>query len=260
MADKLLKFLAGSKKLRNFMPSWSRKLARKMVSINKYNLHLWKSDNPFVGTDKEWSYDGESRIKVGIIYDPAHYHKFYMSACIDMKISYRVIDIRHSNWIEMVKNCECDVIVTWASVSTTVLKEMTDERLRFIKDDLGFRVYPSVFEVWLYENKRRVRDWLILNDIDCPETWCFYIEDEALSFVEEAQYPIVFKTVLGSASHGVKICRTKEEARDLVKKCFLHNIPDAGSAVVVEKIVFVIAVFNAGIFLQQVEQPLAGFG
>ena len=155
------------------MPSWSRKLARKLVPINKYNQHLWKSENPFVGTDKEWGFKGKSKNTLGIIYDPAHYHKFYISACLDMNISYKVLDIRKSNWIQIIKNAGCDAIVCWASVSTMVLKEMIDEKLRFIDNELNMRVYPTALEVWLYENKRRVRDWLILNNFDIPMTWCF---------------------------------------------------------------------------------------
>lgn len=224
MADKFLKYLAEKGNLRKAMPSWTRKVARKFVPINRYNQLLWKSENPYVGSDKEWEYKGKSRNTIGIIYDPAHYHKFYMAACLDMDISYKVLDIRVTNWIDLIKKSECDAIVCWASVSTMTLKEMTDERLKFIDEDMNMKIYPTAFEVWLYENKRRVRDWLMINNFDIPETWCFYTEDEAYDFLDKAPFPVVFKTALGSASHGVEICRKKHEAIKLVKKCFGEGV------------------------------------
>jgi hypothetical protein len=206
--------------LRKASPAWARKLARRVLPVNRYNAFLWAAENPFVGTDKEWSYKGISANTIGIIFDPAHYHKYYMSACIDMQVSYKVIDIRKNGWIDELKNSGCNMIVVWPLISTIVLKEMVDERLRIINDDLKIKVYPPPGEVWLLDNKRRVRDWLIANGFAAPGTWCFFNRDEAMQFTEKAGYPVVFKTVRGSVSHGVIICRDKNDAQKLVKQCF----------------------------------------
>jgi hypothetical protein len=173
-----------------------------------------------VGTNKEWGYDGKSKNKVGIVFDPAHYHKYFMAACIDMQVSYEVIDIRKNDWIEIVNRSGCNAIVVWPLLSSMVLKEMVDERLRLINDNLRIEVYPPPGGVWLLDNKRRVRDWLMANGFDVPATWCFFTEEEANEFTAKTSYPIVFKTVRGSVSLGVVICRKKEEARKLIRDCF----------------------------------------
>jgi len=218
MSDKLLKFLAENQKLRDASPSWVRKLGRLILPVNRYNKYLWAQENPYVGTDKEWRFKGKSKNKLSIIFDPAHYHKYYMTACLDLDISYEVIDIRKNDWLEEIKISGCNGILVWPLIANIVLKEMTDERLRLIEEELNIYVYPPSREVWLLDNKRRVSDWLRANNFDQPETHCFFIEEEAIEFVNETIYPVVFKTIRGSVSHGVMILKNKNEALRIIKK------------------------------------------
>jgi len=223
MSDKVLKYLAKNQNLRKFSPAWLRKIARSILPVNRYNKFLWAEENPYIGSDKEWSYKGNTENTLGIIYDPAHYHKYYMTACIDMNTSFKVIDIRKHNWIDDLKDAGCSGILVWPLISNIVLKEMTDERLRLM-EDMELKVYPSSSEVWLLDNKRRVSDWLKLNDFDQPKTHCFFLEEEALTFAEVADYPLVMKTIRGSVSHGVMILQNKQQAVKVIKKSFRKGI------------------------------------
>lgn len=224
MSDKFLKFLADNQKLRHASPSWMRKLARAVLPVNRYNKYLWAQENPYVGTEKEWKFKGNSKNKLGIIFDPAHYHKYYMTACMDLDISYEVIDIRKNDWLEEIKKSGCNGILVWPLITNIVLKEMIDERLRLIEEELKIEVYPPSREVWLLDNKRRVSDWLRANSFDQPETHCFFIEEEAVEFVNKVTFPVVFKTIRGSVSHGVMILKNKSETIKIIEKCFKKGI------------------------------------
>ena len=224
MSDKLLKFLAKNQKLRSTSPAWMRKVARKILPVNRYNKYLWAEENPYIGTEREHSFNGKSKNKLGIVYDPAQYHKYFMTACIDMNVSYEVIDIRKNNWLNDIKNSGCSGIIVWPLITTIVLKEMTDERLRIIEEDLKIPVYPPSNEVWLLDNKRRVSDWLRANGFAQPETNEFFIEEEAMEFTSKIEYPVVFKTVRGSVSHGVMIIKNKDEAVKIIRQSFSKGI------------------------------------
>jgi len=65
---------------------------------------------------------------MGIIYDPSHYHAYWMAACLDIQVSYRVIDIRTDDWIDRVTQSGCSAFLIWPMLSSAVLKEMVDER------------------------------------------------------------------------------------------------------------------------------------
>lgn len=224
MPDSFLKYLARNPNLRNSSPAWIRKVARRIFPLNRYNKYLWAEENPYIGTDKEWNYRGQTDNTVAIIFDPAHYHKYFMTACLDIGVSYVVIDIRSNDWLKKLQDSRCTAVLLWPLITNIVLKEMIDERLRLIENELNLYVYPSSNEVWLLDNKRRVSDWLNVNDIEQPLTDSFFIEEEAIDFANNTSYPIVFKTVRGSVSHGVMILRSREQAIRIIKKAFSRGI------------------------------------
>lgn len=137
-----------------------------------------------------------------------------------MEISYEVIRIDRSDWISAFDRSDCDVFMVWPTVYSTMWKQLFDERLRMLVEQMGRRIYPSLSELWLYESKKRVRDFLMWNDLPHPDTQVFYMKSEAVAFLDMARLPLVFKTDLGASSSGVEIVRTREHGRRLIDTCF----------------------------------------
>ena len=183
---RLLKYLSQHPAIAAGMPKPVRNLARKIFPMADYNHLVWAKNNEFVGTDKEWQFKGTSKYTIGIVFDPAHYHRYYQYACVDLGFSYKVLDLRTDDWVNKVAQSGCDAFVIWPSLETFILKEMNEERLHFIKNYMNKPVYPSPEEVWMLNNKRRIRDWLQINQFAYPGTWCFYTEEEAMKFIEKA--------------------------------------------------------------------------
>jgi hypothetical protein len=96
-----------------------------------------------------------------------------------------------------------------------------------MEEALNYQVYPHYHEIWALDNKRRVRDWFASYGFEIPETHVFFDKEEAYAFVEKAKYPMVYKTVNGSVSRGVIICRDKSDAQKLVKQCFGKGVTAA---------------------------------
>lgn len=193
---------------------------RSRIYTNDHFRLQWKKDNPFAGTDKEWAYNAGTYFTLGIVYDPAHYHSYYIAACIDLQISYKVVDILKDNWIEEINNSDCAGFMIWPHINSQVLKEILDERTYLMSRYLSKSVYPDPESIALLDNKRRVRDWLLVNNFSPPKTWCFSEKSEAIQFINNTTYPIVFKTIKGSVSRGVEIIRNKKRALQLVNVCF----------------------------------------
>jgi hypothetical protein len=227
MIKKFLLFLANNPNLRNATPAGLRKLARKIFPLEDYNLNTWRLNNPYAATPYEWEYNGNSEFKLGILYDPAHYHRYYQSACLDFGISYKVIDITKDNWIDLVKNSGCIGFVHWIHIFSTPIKSLFDERLQLMEEVLKVSVYPRFHEVWSLDNKRRLRDWLSAHNYAIPETHVFFDKKEALTFIATAPFPLVHKTVNGSVSRGVVICKKQSEARAIIKKAFGKGVQPA---------------------------------
>src|SRR5690606_17364716 len=88
--------------------------------------------------------------------------------------------------------------------------------------DMHKIVFPSLKEIWLYENKRVQHYWLKANGFKTPETHVFYEIEESLKFLDSANYPLVFKSNFGASASGVYIVKEKKEAL-LKAKSFLSR-------------------------------------
>jgi hypothetical protein len=157
---------------------------------------------------------------IGIIKEPRKFHYFYIAACEEMDIPYQVIDIMRSDWIDVIKKSGCKGFLVWPSAASTVWKNMYDERLKVIDDELEIAIFPPFNETWVWESKRRMHYWLESNEIKHPNGWVFYDYDEAKSFLDAKKLPLVFKTNHGDSSAGVKIIRKRSQANSVLNMCF----------------------------------------
>jgi len=181
---------------------------------------VWLAKDPYTAEPEASSYPSRYPYILGIIKEFWHCHWPYIGACRDLGIAYKVIDISGPDWIDIVGKSGCDAFLVWPSVYMTIWKQMYDERLRIMSEELNKRIYPSYKGLWIYESKRRMHYWLRANKIPHPKTWVFYDLEQALDFANNVELPIVFKSDLGSGASGVKIFRHRRRLIRFVKRCF----------------------------------------
>lgn len=208
---------------RKILPDRLRLMLRSHFSMPGYDIYLRKKDNPYKD-DAPFKEYLNSPCRLGIFKEFYQYHKFYIAACRDLNITYRLIDISRSDWQHQVKSADCDAFLVWPATGVRIWKEMFDERLRIMAVEMGCTLYPTLEEVWIFESKRRVHMWLEAAAIPHPRTWCFYDLKDALDFLAQAELPLVFKTDAGATTSGVVILREKKKARQLLIRCFRKGI------------------------------------
>jgi len=144
----------------------------------------------------------------------------YVDACEAAGVDYVILDLLSENWYEEIKDAGVDGILVRIKGNIQEQKSMFDERLLIINEDLGIPIYPSRKELFLYENKRMYAYWLKANNFPHAETYIFYDKLNALDFIKKAKLPLVFKTNGGASSSGVKIIRSKINARLIIHQIF----------------------------------------
>ena len=162
-------------------------------------------------------------LKLGIFngfFGGADSYELYVKACEDLQVDYEIVDIISANWMDNVRNSKCDGFLVRPSPRYDVWKRMFDERLYFVERKLNRLIYPTYDELFMYENKRIMAYWLQLHGIPSPQTHVFYDHDEALRFIEQTSFPIVFKTHIGATATGVEILKTRRQARRLIDRVF----------------------------------------
>jgi glutathione synthase/RimK-type ligase-like ATP-grasp enzyme len=170
---------------------------------------------------------GQNKFKVVILANEiANDHLPWVNACeyYSDKVQYRIVDLTSSSWYEEIISDRCDLMLAKPSALTAYFKQLYDERIMILSKELGYKLYPTMEEILIYENKRYLSFWLKANSIPHPKTHVFYHKKEAISFLKTCTYPIVGKTTIGASGNGVKILKHRSEATSYVNKIFTTGI------------------------------------
>ena len=149
-------------------------------------------------------------------------HYPWVKACENHRneIVFRVVNLVSGKWLEEIQKDQADILLAKPGGLTAPFKQLYDERIYILDNTLGYNIFPSPLEIYIYENKRLLSYWLKANNIPHPNTSVFYDEEEALNFVADIRFPIVAKTSIGASGSGVQILKTKEAARNYIDDTF----------------------------------------
>ena len=224
----LLWYLANSRSLKRMIPKNLKYFGRRFLPLHSYDPQKWLAEDPYADAEEISTYAPKVDVTLGIIREFTRIHSFYIGACRELGVPYKVIDISGPDWIERIENSGCDAFLVRPSGQVTVWKQMFDERLRFISQDMNQHIFPCYDAVWIYESKRRMHYWMAAHGVAHARTWVFYDQNEALHFAENADLPIVFKTDFGSGAMGVRIIRDRKKLVHIINKSFRRGIIKAG--------------------------------
>ena len=141
-------------------------------------------------------------------------HLPWISACDahKEKVTARVVNLTSHSWLEDIRAVPCDILLAKPGGLTALFKQLYDERIYILSRHMGYPVFPSPDEIYIYENKRMLSYWLKANGVPHPATAVFYSREEALSFVAESRFPIVAKTNIVASGSGVRIIYDRRQA------------------------------------------------
>jgi glutathione synthase/RimK-type ligase-like ATP-grasp enzyme len=166
----------------------------------------------------EWPV-GMERPSIGIVLDrssPPYWTK-YKRFAMNNGLPFGIIDIHTSNWID--KAQKYDMIV-WRPLSSPSSMEEARRKIYILEKHLGMLCYPSYDTLVLYEDKVMQFEQFRLHEIPAISTFITHSKNEAIEFVNHAEYPLVSKITTGSGSAGVEIVRNKAKARRIIDEVF----------------------------------------
>ncbi len=224
----LLWRVAQAQTLKRLIPRPLKYLGRRILPLESYDPQKWLAEDPYAQAEVVSTYPAKANVTLGIIKEFTRIHGFYIGACRELGVPYKVIDISGPDWLKVARDASCDAFLVRPPGQITVWKQMFDERLRIMSRDLQQVLYPSYEEIWFYESKRRMHYWLAVHDVPQAQTWVFYDRVQAQDFVARATLPLVFKTDFGSGAMGVRILHKRDQLHRLVNRCFRKGVVKAG--------------------------------
>jgi glutathione synthase/RimK-type ligase-like ATP-grasp enzyme len=159
--------------------------------------------------------------------ETAFEHELWLKACNNNPAIEQVdvIDLTADNWLEQISKKNYYIFLLKPPGRTELLKRLYDERVFIISETLKKKIYPSLTEVLIYENKRFLRDWLMANKLPHPQTNIFFSEREAKLFLQiNKQFPVVAKTNIGASGKGVVLLKSSSEAIQYLYNTFNGGI------------------------------------
>lgn len=219
------------------MESWLKNFYGDLLNLGYRVICYFKGQSPKFNSDDEkypeitlkypnrdFNSFKKYPVKIGILTDFLGEYKKIITACEDIDISFTIIDFIGDNWIDEILRSDCDGFFFHPTHAPSVSKEMFDERIRIMVDDLSLIVWPRPEDIWIYEGKRRLAYWLTAHHIPHPDTHIFYDRNEARDFLLRSQYPLIYKTHLGSAASGVIILKNYYHAIRILNQAFSKGI------------------------------------
>ena len=214
---------------RRWVPRKMRFALQRFISLREVKLRWRERNNPLAHILSGDDNQAGSPVRFGIVRNAAHSHSHFVGACQELGVPFRVLDLYRSDWLELVKASDCQILLAWPDGFLDSWNAMIKDRVEVLERDLGLVSIPSSRELWLYEDKRRTAYWLAANEFPHPRTWIFYDREEADRFVGSCDLPIVFKTSFGAGACGVMIVRSRRKLRGLVRRAFTKGISPGGT-------------------------------
>ena len=168
-------------------------------------------------------------IKVAIGYNESLWHEKFEDA---MKywinqgypFDYNIVYLDHHDWLDVVQ--PYDVVLWKPAFMGPQFSSYFKEKIYFMEKFLHKIVIPNFSTVWHFESKIAQSYLFHLLKVPVPETFTSFRLDDALTGVQNACYPLVFKKSFGASSKNVQLTNNKTDAEELVKKEFNRELWD----------------------------------
>ena len=96
--------------------------------------------------------------------------------------------------------------------------------LPILEREMGINCFPNLATCWHFDDK--IVEYLLLKQHGFPAIpcWIFWNKKRALSWVNKAQFPLVFKLKGGAGANNVTLVHEKRQAKKLIKRMFADGI------------------------------------
>lgn len=148
---------------------------------------------------------------------PGGFSDRWINYCDHKGIEYKIVDCYKNDIVDQLSDCSA---LLWQFYQGSIKDFIMAKALLSAMEHVGLKTLPDFKSYWHFDDK--VGQKYLLEAIGAPlaSTWVFYNEKEALSWASEVGFPKVFKLRSGAGSKNVKLVKTREQARKLIRKAF----------------------------------------
>jgi len=156
-------------------------------------------------------------MQIGIHSTKGSFSDRWIAYCENQHISYKIVDCYKSNIIQQLADCDA---LMWHFNHAGSKDVLFAKQLLYSVKASGKQVFPDFETVWHFDDK--VGQKYLLEAIGAPlvPSYVFYTKEEALDWVNQTDFPKVFKLRGGAGSANVRLAITKSDAIKLIRRAF----------------------------------------
>lgn len=164
-------------------------------------------------------------MKIGIICYPGFELEKMIQAVVECKCDYEIIDLTKDNWLSAC-NDDIDGYIVRPPCMYQEHKTIFDERVYFINQILKKPIYPTLNELYTYENKRNMSLFLRHFNIPHPKTRVYMTFNDAMDDINNVQFPLIMKSNIGASGSAVSVIKNRYKYTSVLKKIFGRFSPE----------------------------------
>lgn len=165
-------------------------------------------------------------IKIAIHDRPGSFSGRWVEYCKENHIAFSLVNCYDTGIVKQLKSFDV-LLWHWHHQDTKAIL-FVRQLLRSL-ENTGIKVFPNIDTCWHFDDK--VGQKYLLESIGAPlvPSYVFYGKKDALHWLENTDFPKVFKLRCGAGAKNVRLVRNPGEARKLCKTAFAKGFKaDAG--------------------------------
>lgn len=160
-------------------------------------------------------------MKIAIHHRGNSFSDHWIGYCKRNGIDYKIVNAYDNDIICQLDDCD---IFMWHHHQSVYKDTLFANQLLYSLQKTGKITYPDFNTTWHFDDKIGQRYLLESEKLPQIPTYIFYNKEDALAWIEKAEFPKVFKLRCGASSANVMLVKDKQQARRLVKKTFGNGI------------------------------------
>jgi glutathione synthase/RimK-type ligase-like ATP-grasp enzyme len=139
----------------------------------------------------------------------------------DNGIDYTIVNCFDNDIMKVLKDFD---ILIWHWTQNDPRGLLAAKQILISAEIGGLVVFPDFNTIWHFDDKLGQK--YMLESIDAPmaKSFVFYTKENALNWIENCNYPVVFKLRGGAGARNVKLLKNKRAANRIVKRSFAKGI------------------------------------
>lgn len=160
-------------------------------------------------------------MKIAIHHSKGSYSKSWIAYCEKNNIPFKIVDCYDSNIIDNLADCDA---LMWHHSHSNPKDVLFAKELLYSVEAAGKLVYPDSKSTWHFDDKLGQKYLLEAMGLPLVPAYAFYSKKDALSWIKNAEFPVVFKLRGGAGGRNVRLIKSKGHARRIIKMAFGSGI------------------------------------